>query len=347
MGADDSAAVWQDLVIPGMVAISLLAYAREKQIPVMPLVEAAGLVAENASAFSAGLSLQKFQRLVQAMYIATGDDALGFELGWRMPPTTYGNVGQALMSSATVAEALQLCQRFWHLIARGILFDVSIHEHLGVVCVYPQFPMPGPLRRIVADSIVTSLYRGIVLMTPVVADHIVVWLDYPEPDDSARLRERMPSARFGMPMMQIRFPVVLLDTPLPMASAAGQMAAVHACEAEERALKSFGKVTARVQRELGFRASGYPTLAQVASHMGMAERTLRRHLADEGASYSAMLGAARLRDAILLLENPDLEIVQVATCLGYLDAANFTRAFKRWTDVTPSQFREARANASS
>lgn len=339
------AAAWQDLVVPGAVPMSWLAYAAERGLPVQALVDDVGLATEKAAAFSAGVSLHKFQRLMQAMHAATEDDGIGFEVGWRMPPTTYGSLGHALLASPTLGEALRLCQRFWHLIARGILLDVALHDDLGVISIYPQFPLAGPLQRIVPESIVTSLYRGIVLLSPEMVADIEVWLDYPEPADSARLRERMPGVRFGMPMVQARFPVALLEKPSLMASAAGQLAAVQQCEVEERTLNLAGKLTARVQRELGYRASGFPTLAQVAGQMGMTERTLRRHLTDEGTSYSALLDAARLRDAILLLEKPALDIVQVGTCLGYHDAANFTRAFKRWTGRTPSQFRETRERA--
>ena len=91
----------------------------------------------------------------------------------------------------------------------------------------------------------------------------------------------------------------------------------------------------RVKKEIGFRAGGFPTLEQVARQLNMTARTLL----EEGTSYSALLDSARLRDAIFLLENQKIGIVQVAEYLGYNDAANFTRAFRKWTGVTPSTYR--------
>lgn len=329
----------QDLVVLGVVPMTWLAYAVEIGLPVQEIVDEAGLATEQAASFSAGISLRKFQRLMMAIYTATGDAGVGFEVGWRMPPTTFGNLGHALMASPTIGSALTLCQRFWPLIARDIALDVAFHDTRGVITISPQFPHEGPLRRIVPESIMTSLYRGIVLLAPEATSKLEVWFNYPEPPDSERLREKMPSVRFGMPLVQVRFPVALLDIPLPMASAAGLLAAIQQCEVEERMLNLEGALTARVQKELGYRASGYPTLAQVAGLLSMAERTLRRRLQEEGTSYSVLLDTARLRDAIVLLENPNLDIVQVATYLGYHDAANFTRAFRKWTGTTPSQFR--------
>ena len=57
----------------------------------------------------------------------------------------------------------------------------------------------------------------------------------------------------------------------------------------------------------------------------------------------ARLEAARRRDALRLLDNRALTAQEVAEMLGYRDAANFTRAFRRWTGQTPSQYRAATA----
>ncbi len=81
----------------------------------------------------------------------------------------------------------------------------------------------------------------------------------------------------------------------------------------------------------------------MARRLGMAPRTLRRHLKQEGTRYSTMLDAARRRDALRLLDNPSLPANRIAELLGYEDPANFTRAFRRWTGQSPSQYRRARA----
>ena len=74
----------------------------------------------------------------------------------------------------------------------------------------------------------------------------------------------------------------------------------------------------------------------------MSGRTLKRKLHERGTTFRALLDDARFRQAQHLLENPDLDIQQVAIALGYRDPACFTRAFRRWSGRTPSQARAER-----
>jgi AraC-like DNA-binding protein len=98
----------------------------------------------------------------------------------------------------------------------------------------------------------------------------------------------------------------------------------------------------RVRRELVLHDEGYPTLEAVAERLAMSTRTLRRRLQGQGLGFMALLQAARRRDALSLLARPALEVAQIAHSLGYADPANFTRAFRQWTGLTPSAWRAAR-----
>jgi AraC-like DNA-binding protein len=74
--------------------------------------------------------------------------------------------------------------------------------------------------------------------------------------------------------------------------------------------------------------------AEVARGLGMSERTLKRKLAEQGTSYSELLDRERHSQAVELLRGA-ASIDDVAERLGYSDAANFTRAFRRWTGRSP------------
>jgi len=82
-----------------------------------------------------------------------------------------------------------------------------------------------------------------------------------------------------------------------------------------------------------------PTLADVARQLHLSERTLRRRLGDSAVSYQALLDNVRKNRAIELLGNTALSIEQVALEVGFSDAHNFRRAFKRWTRSSPSDLR--------
>ena len=72
----------------------------------------------------------------------------------------------------------------------------------------------------------------------------------------------------------------------------------------------------------------------------LSARTLQRKLAGEGTTLSEVVGEWRFKLAIQLLENPETKVKDIHEQLGYANAPNFVRAFRRWTGVSPNRYRE-------
>ena len=81
--------------------------------------------------------------------------------------------------------------------------------------------------------------------------------------------------------------------------------------------------------------------AQVA---GISRRSLQRQLAKDNLSYSLLVEQVRFETAVNLLQNSPLSLIEISLELGYRDAANFSRAFKRWAGLSPRQFRHLHDN---
>ncbi len=86
--------------------------------------------------------------------------------------------------------------------------------------------------------------------------------------------------------------------------------------------------------------SGYPDLPRVAGKAGIPVRTLQRRLACAGLTYSGLVADIRLNRARELLGDRSRPIDEIASALGYSDTANFTRAFRKRTGRTPTQYRK-------
>ncbi|MEG3438304.1 helix-turn-helix domain-containing protein [Pannus brasiliensis CCIBt3594] len=84
---------------------------------------------------------------------------------------------------------------------------------------------------------------------------------------------------------------------------------------------------------------GYPDIHLAAEIAGMSVRTLQRRLETEGLTYSRLVERARLRQAIRWLQDPSLQCLDISIELGYSAPPHFTRAFKRWTGLSPAEFR--------
>ena len=84
-----------------------------------------------------------------------------------------------------------------------------------------------------------------------------------------------------------------------------------------------------------------PQMDAVARSLGISVRSLRRRLDEEGASYIALLNEARATLAKRMLDDPHRSIYETAYAMGFSDASAFHRAFKRWTGMTPTQYRQS------
>jgi len=113
-----------------------------------------------------------------------------------------------------------------------------------------------------------------------------------------------------------------------------------------------GRASTRELREEVFRDAaaivraelGRPlTLTDVARRVAASPRQLRRAFAQAGGTtFRSYLRDARVGRAEELLEGTDMPVKEISRRVGYRDASQFTKAFKRARGVTPSGFRAAR-----
>jgi len=102
-----------------------------------------------------------------------------------------------------------------------------------------------------------------------------------------------------------------------------------------------GQVRRLILGPLGLVAS----IEDVARHLAMAPRSLRRRLEEEHTSFRDVVEAERRQLAIQLLESTEMKLDEMALQLGYSDTASFTRAFRRWFDRAPGEYRKSRGRS--
>ncbi|NRA54750.1 MAG: AraC family transcriptional regulator ligand-binding domain-containing protein [Gammaproteobacteria bacterium] len=92
-----------------------------------------------------------------------------------------------------------------------------------------------------------------------------------------------------------------------------------------------------------FEATRILTASEAALRLAMSPATLRRQLASQSTSFSQIKAEFCKEQALRLLVQ-DQSIEQIAYCLGYSESRAFSRAFKQWTGLTPSQYRVLKTN---
>ena len=95
-----------------------------------------------------------------------------------------------------------------------------------------------------------------------------------------------------------------------------------------------------VEREISRSLSeGIPKMADVARRLAMSERTLHRRLSERSVSFKSLVRKTRRHVAENLLRNSRYPVTEVAFLTGFSEQSAFHRAFKRWSGITPAQWR--------
>ncbi|MBT4519679.1 MAG: helix-turn-helix domain-containing protein [Halieaceae bacterium] len=84
-----------------------------------------------------------------------------------------------------------------------------------------------------------------------------------------------------------------------------------------------------------------PSFEQVADRLHMSTSTLRRRLMEENTTYQQLKDECREAAAIEYLVQRQLKIHEIATLLGFSEAASFVRSFRNWTGMSPKEYRDA------
>jgi AraC-like DNA-binding protein len=146
--------------------------------------------------------------------------------------------------------------------------------------------------------------------------------------------------RFGCRRNVLRFPVSMLTRVTATANPAiaeqvrNYTAALHA---RVTSGKLQDRVAAAIRALLD--DSGRIDRFIVARRLNMSERTLRRRLREEGTTLRIVRDQVRAETSMALLSNLSLKVEAVAKCIGFTEAASFSRAFSRWSGCSPARYR--------
>jgi AraC-like DNA-binding protein len=137
----------------------------------------------------------------------------------------------------------------------------------------------------------------------------------------------------------MRFPASRLEQRLRFSDPRLAQMAQAQCEAEIANIKRPPTLLNKVRRIILADSWRFPGVEEVASELHMSARTLKRKLQQLGTSYQIILSDLRKALAVEYLTQTDMTVDDIAIQLGYSDASNFARAFRRWTGKSPSDYR--------
>ncbi|QXI38461.1 AraC family transcriptional regulator [Pseudomonas xantholysinigenes] len=275
---------------------------------------------------------------VCANAVARRED-IGLELGRRMHVSCYGMLGYALLSSATLGDALRLALRFPALL--GTVFQLRLVDDGQRIWLSASehYDAPG-LAAFNAEFCLGSL--------KVICDDL---LGRPLPLLAARFEHSRPHYHplyddaFQCPLgfsaqdNAFAFERRWLDMPLPLADPITHKAMSERCRRLNLEFTGRQAWLGRIRHLLLQQLDATPGLEGLARQMNCSSRTLRRHLQALGSSYQQLLDELRFERAKQLLAEDQMPIYRIAETLGFSETASFRHAFQRWSGVAPSHFR--------
>ncbi|PTU33118.1 AraC family transcriptional regulator [Stenotrophobium rhamnosiphilum] len=285
------------------------------------------------------ISLTQWTRLALHAIRLSGEQGLGIEYGLRLKPSAHGFLGYAAMTAPTLRQAITLATQYFRMRLQSYHLHLAEDGERAVLEISQAHPIPV-LRSFFFECLLVSMKQLPASFIGEKAEEVELWFDWPEPAYFARYRDRLPPTRFSQPANQLRFPRRYLERQPMLADDSAHGQAIAQVAREYASVRSEDEnLVPKVRAALMLGDTSYPSLDELAERLHISSRTLRRKLDLQGASYQALLDEARQRDARQLLESSALDIQTISSRLGFLNPPSFTRAFRKWTGESPSQYR--------
>jgi AraC-like DNA-binding protein len=279
-----------------------------------------------------------FQQLLATCVHLTRCEHIALLIAQRTRLADFGLAGRAALCGATAGEGLQKFVDYYNL-------------HIGATTV--SLVQAGGLARLVYAITVRGITdtRQFQLGAVTIIFNILQDLFGPRWQPAGvTMATRAPSnlrpfhqffrapLRFDSDESAVIFERHWLDRPLPPMGPAFR-SQVDA-EVRERQAAILGDLPAILRRVIRKQLIvGKGGMDDVAAAFGLHRRTLDRHLQKHGVHYSELLESVEEEVARQLLRDTDMQVQQVAESLHFSSAANFATAFRRWTGMTPSEYR--------
>lgn len=278
------------------------------------------------------------QMLNEALYL-TADPAIGLHAATFFEPDDRDLLESAARSCGTLKSALECTMRYIRLISDEATYTLECSAAEGIFRRHSN--AQGVALRVSSDFALLDLVQFLRRSCTIEESQYTVEFTHAEPVYVSEYR-RLCSCqlRFGAARNALVFGRDQLDTPMKASCAV--LADAFAQRADEALvrLNACASAAYRVRQfVIEHIGSGQLTMDWAARSLGLSPPTLRRHLESEGTTFSEIIEEVRREIAMRELRNKQRSVSEVATSLGFSTTSAFTRAFKRWHAMLPTEYR--------
>lgn len=315
--------------------------------PRAPLLAAGGIEPEALAHDDAFLTLAQVEALVERACVLENTDDLGLRVGQRLQIMSHGPLSVVALTAPTARGALDSVLEFFPLLMP--LFALEVHDRgeFSYIRLDVRFGLSPEVERFHTATMSGSLYAQLrfILGGPM-PEGVELSARHPRPPGLPPWVDEIGiPLHFDRPHYEIRIPTSLLSIVMPLADPRAHELARRRCHELVAARPDPTRLSSSVARHLTSVGPPFPLLEDVSRALSLSSRSLRRRLDEEGTSFRAVLEEVRLAMADEWLGDPRRTITEIGLSLGYTDASNFSRAYRRARGVNPAKARAGRSRS--
>jgi AraC-like DNA-binding protein len=288
------------------------------------------------------LDVEKIDAILRIAIPLVGDPAFGLRAARCWHPSELGVLGYAWLSSSTLRTGLERLVRYSRLVGeRGTTEIQDTRQGLKVrFSAQRGNPAVVPVAAVMVDIVMALLLDLCRLNAGASLKPVAASVRRPKPGSGETYE-----AFFGCPVRfgadEDAFVLAAKDVERPLQSANRQLAAVFdRMLTEELAQLDKSDIVSRARAAiLEHLSSGDGSEKEAAKRLNMSARTLQRRLAESNTTYAELVDEARKDLALRYIEDPRRSVTDITFSLGFSQPSAFTRAFRRWTGHSPSDYR--------
>jgi AraC-like DNA-binding protein len=316
---------------------------RSVGIDVRPLFEQVGLDPAAPPQAEHHLAAESYLALWDRVMQLVQDPAFAVRVGSRFEIEALEAFGFLAMSCETLREAYDRTVRFRALYNTGSRWELSISGQRMRMVWHPwQLTVRSDLAaRSVNEYEVAEMLASIRKLTQ---KHLVpsrVAFRHRAPEDASVHRALLGRApEFEADFDGFEADAAWLAEPIRTHNPRLREYFEKQCAQAQQAFAADPAFAAQVRRRLVASMDGrLPDMQAIARTLGTSPRSLHRRLSDEGTGFNELLDEVRQEFAKRYLERRKLSIGEVGFLIGFTDSSAFFKAFRRWTGITPSEYR--------
>ena len=293
--------------------------------------------------FQARLPVEHFNQMLYQAETLTGDHDIGLHVGEQIKPNQYGVLGLSIMNCKTLEEAVQRHTRYENLVCNVAMSSYQITDNQ--VELTWDTCAPEATRHIAEENVASWItFARWISGTDLSPDSIQFQHAQPESIAEHERIFRCP-LRFSGDRVRVRFPASFLKLSLRQYDPTMLAMLDKYAERLLLQLNSSDQFVDQVKAAISTHLqSGAVSLGHIATTLELSERQLQRKLKEDALTYQGVLDETRKTLALKQIEDDMIDFSEITFLLGFSDQSAFQRAFKKWTDLTPGQYRKKHMN---